>query len=124
VPDPQPTGRMPHGISRTLTPEQRSARSKLASDARWAGTADRTASTAPARAGQEAKLRREHLEKLRAKGIEPDTLPPDVLEKMFTSYRKAHYARLSFLASKALAAKKAAQAKAAADAEGGGDVEG
>ena len=82
------------------TPEDRVLIAKLAAAERWGRTPDRTAATAPARAGLRAKFARE---------IDPDgTLEPAVLEMRVDSLVRAHMLRMSLAAKAARAAKSAA----------------
>lgn len=78
--------------------EHRSIAAQIAAADRWGRTTDRTAATAPARAGLRAKFARE---------VDPDgTLPPDELERRVDSLMRAHMLRMSLAAAKARAAKR------------------
>ena len=79
------------------TAEDRSVIAQIAAAERWGRTADRTAATAPARAGLRAKFARE---------VDPDgTLPPDELERRVDHLVRAHMLRMSRAAKAARAAK-------------------
>lgn len=80
------------------TPEQRVLHAKLAQHIRWAGVADRSAETAPARAGLRAKF------ETQARQLHPDG-SPETIARAAESLRKAHFARLALLSSKARARK-------------------
>ena len=79
-------------------PESRVLVAQIAAAERWGRTTDRTAATAPARAGLRAKFARE---------VDPDsTLDPVELERRVDSLMRAHMLRMS------LAAKAARRSKA------------
>lgn len=83
------------------TPEERSLVAQIAAAERWGRTPDRTAATAPARAGLRAKFARQ---------ADPEgILSPAERERRVDSLMKAHMLRMS------LAAKRARMA-------GGGDA--
>ncbi len=76
-----------------LTPEQRSLRAKLAVETSWAKTSDRATRTAKAR---EASFRRFERE------VDPEgVLTPEERTLRAQHARKAHMARMSYLAAKA-----------------------
>jgi hypothetical protein len=82
-----------------LTPAERSLRSKMASHLSWAQTDDRTARTAPARAGFMARFERE---------VDPEgVLPPAERARRAEQLMRAHMAKLSLAASKAKRQKMA-----------------
>lgn len=88
------------------TPEERSLLAQVAAAERWGRTDDRTAATAPARAGLRAKFARE---------IDPDgTLPSDELERRIDHLMRAHMLRMSHKA--AASRRKAREAREAAEA--------
>ena len=76
-----------------LTPAQRKLRAQIAVQTSWANTADRRARTAP---GNEASMKRFERE------VDPDGVLPE-RERLLRAgaAKKAYFARLSFLASKA-----------------------
>lgn len=79
--------------SKSLTPEQRSLRAKLAAESSWANTSNPTERTAPAR---EASFKR--FEKL----VDPEgTLDPEERTRRAEHARRAHMTRMSYLAAKA-----------------------
>jgi hypothetical protein len=83
----------------SATPTDRSTVAKIAAAERWGRTPDRTAATAPARAGLRAKFARE---------ADPEgRLAPDELERRVDSLYRAHMLRMSRAAAKARASKKA-----------------
>jgi hypothetical protein len=89
------------------TPEERVLSARIAAAERWARTPDRSAATAPARAGLRAKFARE---------IDPDgTLPADELEKRIDLLVSAHMTRMSLRAARARrrAREQAAEAERA-----------
>lgn len=78
---------------------------RIAAHERWARTADRTAATAPARTGLQARFERE---------VDPDgTLPPAERARRAESARKAFYTRISL---------RSAQVRRARAAKARGDV--
>ncbi|CAN5713983.1 hypothetical protein BH11ACT8_BH11ACT8_12270 [soil metagenome] len=78
----------------------RSVVAQIAAAERWGRTADRTAATAPARAGLRAKYARE---------IDPTgSLPIDELERRVDSLIRAHMLRMSRAAAAARKAKRGA----------------
>lgn len=80
-----------------LTPEQRALRSRIAGNASWANTSDRSARTAPARDAFMDRFRRE---------VDPDgVLDPTDRERRAESAKKAHYARMAFQSAKTRRAK-------------------
>lgn len=86
------------------TPEDRTLVAQIAAAERWGRTPDRTAATAPARAGLRAKFARE---------IDPDgTLDPVELERRVDSLQRAHMLRMS-LAAKAARRRKGGGSDAA-----------
>jgi hypothetical protein len=75
------------------TPEERSLISQIATAERWGRTTDRTAATAPARAGRRAKLARE---------VDPDgKLDPVERERRVDSLMRAHMLRMTLAAAAA-----------------------
>lgn len=79
-------------------PRDRSVVAQIAAAERWGRTADRTAATAPARAGLRAKYARE---------VDPDgRLDPAELERRVDSLMRAHMLKMSRAAAKARAARK------------------
>ena len=80
------------------TPTQRRAIGQAAAHTRWAREADRTAATAPARRGLEAKWAAE---------IDPTGLmPADELEQRIESMRQAHMARMRLARSQRAEARR------------------
>lgn len=94
----------------TLSAEHRSLRAKIAAAERWGRTDDRTAATAPARAGLRAKFARE---------IDPDeSLPAAELERRVDSLMRAHMLRMSLAAKTARRkAREFAEVAESAEAE-------
>jgi len=95
-------------------------RASIASHESWARTSDRSARTAPARAGLLARFERE---------VDPDgVLPPEERARRAEHKRKAYYARLALASAKArrarvvVAAGEAAEAELAALRADGGDL--
>jgi hypothetical protein len=79
-------------------PQDRAVIAQIAAAERWGRTNDRSAATAPARAGLRAKFARE---------ADPDgALPPDELEKRVDHLYRAHMLRMSRAAAKAKAARR------------------
>lgn len=82
------------------TPMERALRSRAASHVRWAQEPDRTAATAPARAGLQARFERQ---------VDPaGILDPIERAKRAESARKAYYADLTRKSIAARRRKKAA----------------
>lgn len=82
-------------------PETRVLVARIAAAERWGRTSDRSAATAPGRAGLRAKY---------AKEADPDgTLPPDELERRIDQLQRAHMLRMSLAAKNARAARRGAQ---------------
>lgn len=81
-----------------MTPEQRVLRAQAAAHTSWGNTTDRTARTAPARAGLEAKFDQMVIDR---HGV----LPPAEHAKRAASYRKAYYAQLALKSARTRAAK-------------------
>jgi hypothetical protein len=78
----------------------RSQIAKVAAHTRWSQTEDRSAATAPARAGLAKKFEDQ---------VDPDrTLPPEVRAVRAESARRAHFQRLARASAKARAAKRTA----------------
>lgn len=78
-------------------PRDRSVVAQIAAAERWGRVTDRTAATAPARAGLRAKFARE---------VDPHgTLPPAELERRVDSLMRAHMLRMSRAAKAARAGK-------------------
>jgi hypothetical protein len=74
-------------------PESRALVARIAASERWGRTPDRTAATAPARAGLRAKFARE---------VDPDgTMAADELEKRVDHLVRAHMLRMSLAAKQA-----------------------
>jgi hypothetical protein len=81
----------------SLSPEDRSLVAQIAAAERWGRTTDRTAATAPWRAGLRAKFARE---------TDPNgTLDPVELERRIDSLFRAHMLRMSRAAKAARLAK-------------------
>ena len=75
-----------------LTAEQRRLRAQIAGYQSWANTENRSARTAPARAGKRRKLEQR---------IDPDgTMSPAELKARADAAEKTELARMAFLASK------------------------
>lgn len=73
---------------------------RIAAHTRWAGEPDRTAATAPARKGMEAKW---------AAQVDPDgVMAPDELARRIDNLRQAHMQRMALASAKARRARKAA----------------
>jgi len=88
------------------TPEDRSLVAQIAAAERWGRTPDRTAATAPARAGLRAKFARE---------VDPDgTLEPVERERRVDHLVRAHMLRMSLRAKAARLAKSGGAPDAAA----------
>jgi hypothetical protein len=86
--------------AKTLTPEQRTLRARLAAHASWANTEDRSARSATGYQSSPSSV--EYWERQ----IDPDcVLNPEQRRLRATSARDAHMARLSFNASRARARK-------------------
>lgn len=85
-----------------MTPEQRQAAGRLGAYMSWANTPDRTARTAPARRGLEAKWDRMVIE---AHG----ELPPAEHAKCAEAFRQAHYLAMT---QKSIRARKQRASKA------------
>jgi hypothetical protein len=84
--------KLPSGVTR-LTPAERTARAKLAANARWAKTKNRTVATQPAR---DALLRKFENQ------IDPaGTMHPDERVKRAENLKQEHLARMRFQALKA-----------------------
>ena len=76
-----------------MTPEQRVLRARIAANARWAHTGDRTAATAPARRARLEQFERE---------VDPDgTLPPAERARRTRSAQNAHMTRMALASSRA-----------------------
>jgi hypothetical protein len=81
------------------TPAERAMHSRAASHARWSREADRSAATAPARAGMQARFERQ---------VDPDgVLDPIERAKRAESARKAYFADLT---RKSIAARRTRKA--------------
>ena len=66
---------------------------RIAAHTRWAGEQDRTAATAPARKGLDAKWARE---------VDPDgVLAPDELARRVENLRQAHMTRMALASARA-----------------------
>jgi hypothetical protein len=83
-----------------VTPAERSKRAQLASLTRWAADPDWSSSTAPARAGFEARFDRAVINK---HGV----LPPEEHAKYAAIERRLYFAGLQAKAAKARRARKA-----------------
>lgn len=82
------------------TPDERSLVARIAAAERWGRTSDRSAATAPARAGLRAKFARE---------IDPDgKLDAAELERRVDQLHHAHMMRMSLAATRARRLKAAA----------------
>jgi hypothetical protein len=90
---------VPSGISKTLTPEQRSIRARIAALSRWAAE-DSKASAERGQKGLRDKFRRE------IAATFPD-LPAAELERRAEAAYRAHMSRLAFASSKARGAAAA-----------------
>jgi hypothetical protein len=85
-----------------------SLRGRIAAHERWAHTADRTAATAPARRGLEARFERE---------VDPaGELDPAERARRVDAKRKAHFARLALLSARSRRAARQAREDVAAQA--------
>jgi hypothetical protein len=74
-------------VSRSLTPDERALRARIAAHTRWAHTDDRQAATRPARDAFLARF--EHQ-------VDPEgTLPPAERQRRAESARRAHMLRLA-----------------------------
>jgi hypothetical protein len=83
-----------------------SLRGRIAAHERWARTSDRTAATAPGRAGLEARFERE---------VDPNgELDPAERARRVDAKRKAHFMRLALLSARSRRAAKQARETAAA----------
>jgi hypothetical protein len=70
---------------------------RIAAHTRWAGEPDRSAATAPARKGLDAKWARE---------VDPDgVLAPDELARRVENLRQAHMTRMALASARARRAK-------------------
>lgn len=87
-----------------MTPEQRTRRARIAALEQWAAEKDRTARTASARAGFEARFDRLVIEKFGA-------LPAAEHERRRETERQLYYARLAQTAAKARTAKARGKSK-------------
>jgi hypothetical protein len=102
------------------TPEERALVARIATAEKWARCPDRSAATAPARAGRRAKWATEITAQL-------GELPPDELERRVDDKQRAAMLRMTLAAKQArrkarenLEAARAAEAELA-DLGGGGD---
>jgi hypothetical protein len=85
-------------------PSDRALIARIAAEASWAQTADRTARLTPARQGFVARFERE---------VDPDgILPPDERTRRAEHAQRAHMARLSLKAAQARRSKAAKRGKA------------
>jgi hypothetical protein len=83
-----------------------SLRARIAAHERWAHTSDRTAATAAARAGLDARFERE---------VDPGgELDPAERARRVDAKRKAHFARLALLSARSRRAAKEARESVAA----------
>lgn len=91
-------------------PEDRSIVAQIAAAERWGRTTDRTAATAPARAGLRAKYARQ---------VDPDgTLDPAEVERRVEQLHRAHMLRMTLAAKTARRkAREFAEVANAAEAE-------
>lgn len=95
-----------------MTPEERVLRAKLAVNARWAKTPDRSQATAPARAAFDQRFLRE---------VDPENkLDPTERAKRAANARAAHYARMTLRSSIARRKRAEAAAPDPVDADGSG----
>lgn len=90
--------------SKSLTPEQRALRARLAAHESWARTDDRAARTAPARQAMADRFVREAREKF-------GDLPDDELQRRAHHLRQAHFLRLSMAAARARQARAARKSR-------------
>lgn len=81
-----------------MTPAERTLRAQAAVHTSWGNTPDRSARTANARAGMEAKFDQMVIDK---HGV----LPPAEHAKRAESFRKAYFAQLALKSARARAAK-------------------
>jgi hypothetical protein len=73
---------------------------RIAAHTRWAGEPDRTAATAPARKGLDAKWARE---------VDPEgVLPPDEVARRVENLRQAHMTRMALASARARRTKAGA----------------
>lgn len=85
-----------------------SLRGRIAANTRWAHTADRTAATAPGRAGLEARFERE---------VDPKgELDPAERARRVDALRKAHFARLALRSAQSRRSARKAREGAAVQA--------
>lgn len=80
--------------SKSLTPEQRVQRARIAANTRWGRDSERKANAERAQAGLLERFRRDVLEH------DPYIAEPELTERA-KALRKAHMARLAFASSKA-----------------------
>jgi hypothetical protein len=84
--------------AKSLTPQQRTLRARLAAHRSWAKTSDRRARTASASKAFLERFERE---------VDPDgVLPADVRAQMAESARKAFYTELAFKSARARSVRK------------------
>lgn len=82
-------------------PATRKIQAQIAANTMWAGVADRTARTAPARAGLEARFERQ---------VDPDgTLDPVERAKRTKNARQAHFQRMALKSAQSRARSAAAR---------------
>ena len=83
------------------TPEEMSLRGRLAAHTMWAGVADRSARTAPARSAFDARFERQ---------VDPDgVMDPETRRKAAESARKAHFAKMALRSAQARSRKAKAR---------------
>jgi hypothetical protein len=81
-----------------MTPAEARLRGQIGANSRWAREADRSAATAPARAGLLARFERE---------VDPDgLLPPEERARRVESARRAHMQRIALASAKARRARQ------------------
>jgi hypothetical protein len=86
-----------------VDPHDRVLIAKIAAETRWAFEPDRTAATAPARAGLQAKYERQ---------VDPDgTLPPDERARLAGHLSRVHMTRMSRAAAAARTARASARSR-------------
>lgn len=81
------------------SPSERKLKAQVAAHAKWAGEADRSAATAPARLAAERRFELE---------VDPDgVLPPAERARRAEHARKAHFARMALASARARRLKAA-----------------
>lgn len=85
----------------TLDPKRRALIGRMAANRRWAFEPDRTAATAPARAGMDKRFEDQ---------VDPDRiLTPQERAKRVTNLKRAHFSELALKSAKARKAKTQAE---------------